>query len=119
MKCGHSPYLCEKEIDKKNEKRMARPSLEQFLEMPKARDFDRNVLDTFVKQRGNSAIYVCPTSCHFVTDADIQASYWIGLKKILKENTGAKESPTVKQLVDFHKKMEIQPFSLQDSLAKS
>lgn len=123
LKCGYSPYKghnrdsdSEKKL-LKEEKEKARPSLEQFLRLPEAEVFERNRLEAFTERRGNSAIYNCP-NCHFKTDADIQAAYWIGLKKLLKERKKREEKVSVEELVTFHQKNKVPPFSLQDILAK-
>lgn len=94
-KCCNSPYsdLEQNLIDRDmlNEiKKLTRPSLEDFIVKYSEYKNDSVLLKNGDKdgewktRRGNTAIYVCQ-KCKHVSDADIQASYWIGVKRFIKD----------------------------------
>lgn len=124
-KCGcYCPYEEYKQDDKrqseelKREKGESRPSLVQFKKYAEYKQFNPSKLEEYCEQRGNSAIYVCH-SCRNVTDADIQAAYWIGVRRIKSEmmnRNRAKEekwqTATVPDIIAFHNEKGTPPFQL-------
>jgi len=76
-KCLHSLYDKTPEADRSAEKKTTRPSLDD------ERVRKMGLPETWKNQRGNSAVYVC--KCGHVSDADMQASYWIALKRALRD----------------------------------
>ncbi len=100
--CGYSPFTEQNEEDKKEKKNTSRPSVKDIV--------DLKVPAEWVNRRGNSAIYVCQLCCK-KSDADIQASYWIALKRFVrdcKDPSGKKEGITVdpNEMVSIHKKTQ-------------
>jgi hypothetical protein len=89
-RCGYSPYNASLSREDLNmQKKGSRPSIEDFLKSRS--DFkqfslqkDGKYSGEWKSRRGNSALYVCQ-KCGHVSDADIQASYWIAVKRFAKD----------------------------------
>ncbi|MGH7141345.1 MAG: type V CRISPR-associated protein Cas12d/CasY [Minisyncoccia bacterium] len=80
-KCLHSLYDQTPREAWGIEKKMTRPSLKDLRNIREGQfDISADWEDT----RGNSAIYIC-TKCGNISDADMQASYWIALKRALRD----------------------------------
>jgi len=99
-RCGYSPYEASviegTRATLDMEKKLSRPSLNDFLKDHSAyktrEEFAMrgNKESIWKERRGNSAIYVCQ-HCGHVTDADVQASYWIAVKSFAKSLRSKKE----------------------------
>lgn len=100
--CGYSPYL-EFEQQRINRDELnqqiksTRLSIEDFLtllpehrEEPSLQKTKNDSEGVWRTRRGNSALYVCQ-SCNAVSDADIQASYWIALKSLMRQQQEGKK----------------------------
>jgi len=84
-------------------KDLSRPSIDDFInqhpEYAGKAEF-QNIGDRdgiWKQKRGNSAIYVCQY-CNHISDADIQASYWIALKRFcldLVDSSGRREGERI------------------------
>ncbi len=130
--CGYSPYL-EFEQTKDAQEVLAKQKLmaEKFLTRPSLKDFlntttnfsDRDKFDLnnlnsslWKIRRGNSAIYACQ-NCKHISDADIQASYWIALKRFIKDLTDIDDKKDkqieIKTLVELHKSSKVRSTDLK------
>ncbi len=115
--CCYSPYLDFEQgnidRDRLSEiKKLTRPSLEDFLikypkyknnsELLKKGEKDGN----WKTRRGNSAIYICQ-NCNHISDADIQASYWIAVKRFIKDISDKDDKKgkqvEIQEMIKFHK----------------
>ncbi len=97
--CGKSPYNAEKNKEKRRQLlKASRPSIADFKKLPQSKPYhadkvlreDRAGKSVWGIRRGDSAIYICQY-CRHVSDADIQASYWIALKGILRDCKNSKD----------------------------
>lgn len=79
-RCGYCPYEETDPVVMVKHKLTARPSTED--ERVKRMGLPLE----WRERRGNSAVYICPNeTCGHVSDADMQASYWIALKSALSD----------------------------------
>jgi hypothetical protein len=99
-RCGYSPYEMFQRSGARetlnDEKKRSRPSLRDFLTThPTFATHEAFVSrgdkeSAWKERRGNSGIYVCQ-HCGHITDADVQASYWIAAKSFANSLRGKKE----------------------------
>lgn len=70
-------------------KAYARPPLLKSEVLLTQKKLDREFLEKFKKERGNSAIFVCPfVDCQSLADSDIQAAFIMALRGYLKKKKG-------------------------------
>ena len=87
----------------------ARPSVDILVKRNDV-GVDKEILVNFLEHRGASALYECPF-CSHLSDADVQASLFIGLRAICRDQDDETTKVKISDLMDFAQKQNIDPIS--------